>query len=69
MSIWLKFKKIFRIMTQKTHVALQRRRTDNLRKTVESRYIEFLEKYHQLLQRLLNIQIEAYLGITNVFFE
>ena len=59
--------KLFRVMTQKTHVALQRRMIDNLSKTAESRYIEFIEKYPQLIQRLSNIQIAAYLGITNVF--
>ncbi|TRX43096.1 Crp/Fnr family transcriptional regulator [Flavobacterium restrictum] len=62
-----KIEKLFRVMTQKTHVALQRRMIDNLSKTAESRYIEFLEKYPKLVQRLSNIQIAAYLGITNVF--
>ncbi|SNR41289.1 Crp/Fnr family transcriptional regulator [Flavobacterium sp. ov086] len=62
-----KIEKLFRVMTQKTHVALQRRMIDNLSKTAESRYIEFIEKYPQLIQRLSNIQIAAYLGITNVF--
>ena len=59
--------KLFRVMTQKTHVALQRRMIDNLSKTAELRYIEFAEKYPQLVQRLSNIQVAAYLGITNVF--
>lgn len=59
--------KLFRVMTQKTHVALQRRMIDNLSKTAEARYIDFSEKYPQLVQRLSNIQIAAYLGITNVF--
>jgi len=59
--------KLFRVMTQKTHVALQRRMIDNLSKTAESRYVEFAEKYPQLFQRLSNIQVAAYLGITNVF--
>lgn len=59
--------KLFRIMTQKTHVALQRRMIDNLSKTADQRYIEFSTKYPQLIQRLSNIQIAAYLGITNVF--
>jgi CRP-like cAMP-binding protein len=59
--------KLFRVMTQKTHVALQRRMIDNLSKTAEQRYIEFSEKYPQLVLRLSNIQIAAYLGITNVF--
>lgn len=59
--------KLFRVMTQKTHVALQRRMIDNLSKTAELRYVEFTAKYPQLVQRLSNIQIAAYLGITNVF--
>lgn len=59
--------KLFRVMTQKTHVALQRRMIDNLSKTADQRYVEFSEKYPQLIQRLSNIQIAAYLGITNVF--
>lgn len=59
--------KLFRMMTQKTHVALQRRMIDNLSKTADQRYIEFSTKYPQLIQRLSNIQIAAYLGITNVF--
>lgn len=62
-----KIEKLFRVMTQKTHVALQRRMIDNLSKTAEQRYIELSEKYPRLLQRLSNIQIAAYLGITNVF--
>jgi CRP-like cAMP-binding protein len=62
-----KVEKLFRVMTQKTHVALQRRMIDNLSKTAACRYIEFTEKYPQLVQRLSNIQVAAYLGITNVF--
>jgi CRP-like cAMP-binding protein len=58
---------LFRVMTQKTHVALQRRMIDNLSKTGEQRYVDFVEKYPQLIQRLSNIQVAAYLGITNVF--
>jgi CRP-like cAMP-binding protein len=59
--------RLFRIMTQKTHVALQRRMIDNLSKTADQRYVEFAGKYPKLIQRLSNIQIAAYLGITNVF--
>jgi CRP-like cAMP-binding protein len=62
-----KIEKLFRVMTQKTHVALQRRMIDNLSKTADQRYIEFVEKYPNLAQRLSNIQVAAYLGITNVF--
>jgi CRP-like cAMP-binding protein len=62
-----KIEKLFRVMTQKTHVALQRRMIDNLSKTADQRYIDFIEKYPQLFQRLTNIQIAAYLGISHEF--
>lgn len=59
--------KLFRIMTQKTHIALQRRMIDNLSKTADQRYIDFTEKYPKLSQRLTNLQIAAYLGISHEF--
>src|SRR4051812_26870506 len=62
-----KIEKLFRIMTQKTHVALQRRMIDNLSKTADQRYTDFIEKYPQLYQRLSNLQIAAYLGISHEF--
>ena len=62
-----KVEKLFRVMTQKTHVALQRRMIDNLSKTADQRYIDFIEKYPQLFQRLTNLQIAAYLGISHEF--
>jgi CRP-like cAMP-binding protein len=62
-----KIEKLFRVMTQKTHVALQRRMIDNLSKTADQRYLDFIEKYPQLHQRLSNLQIAAYLGISHEF--
>ncbi|MCD0488786.1 Crp/Fnr family transcriptional regulator [Pedobacter sp. MC2016-14] len=62
-----RIEKLFRVMTQKTHTALQRRMIDSMSKNAEQRYLEFSEKYPQLVQRLSNIQVAAYLGITNVF--
>ena len=62
-----KIEKLFRVMTQKTHVALQRRMIDNLSKTADQRYTDFIEKYPQLFQRLTNLQIAAYLGISHEF--
>ncbi len=62
-----KIEKLFRVMTQKTHIALQRRMIDNLSKTADQRYIDFIEKYPQLFQRLTNLQIAAYLGISHEF--
>lgn len=62
-----KIEKLFRVMTQKTHAALQRRMVDNLSKTADQRYLDFIEKYPQLYQRLTNLQIAAYLGISHEF--
>jgi CRP-like cAMP-binding protein len=62
-----KIEKLFRVMTQKTHVALQRRMIDNLGKTADQRYADFIEKYPQLFRRLSNLQIAAYLGISHEF--
>jgi len=62
-----KIEKLFRVMTQKTHVALQRRMIDNLSKTADQRYLDFIEKYPQLHQRLSNLQVAAYLGISHEF--
>jgi len=62
-----KIEKLFRIMTQKTHVSLQRRMVGNLSQTADQRYLEFIEKYPRLYNRLSNIQIAAYLGISHEF--
>jgi CRP-like cAMP-binding protein len=62
-----KIEKLFRVMTQKTHVALQRRMIDNLSKTADQRYLDFIEKYPALYNRLTNLQIAAFLGISHEF--
>ncbi|TVZ15633.1 Crp/Fnr family transcriptional regulator [Maribacter sp. MAR_2009_72] len=62
-----KIEKLFRIMTQKTHIALQQRMIDNLSKTADQRYLDFIGKYPNLFQRLTNLQIAAYLGISHEF--
>lgn len=54
-------------MTQKNHIASQRRMIDNLSKTADQRYTDFIEKYPQLFQRLTNLQIAAYLSISHEF--
>jgi CRP-like cAMP-binding protein len=59
--------KLFRIMSQKTLIALQRRIIENLSKTADQRYIDFITKYPQIAGRLTNIQIGAYLGVSHEF--
>ncbi len=59
--------KLFRIMGQKTLVALQRRMLSTLSQTADERYLTFIAKYPDLEQRLTQQQIAAYLGITHEF--
>ncbi|AZB34042.1 Crp/Fnr family transcriptional regulator [Chryseobacterium bernardetii] len=56
--------KLMRLKFQRSIIALQRRILDNLSKSSEERYIEFLQDYPQTAHRLTNIQIAAYLGVT-----
>lgn len=62
-----KVEKLYRIMTQKTHAALQCRMISSLSKTADKRYLEFVKKYPQLEQRLSQQQVAAYLGISHEF--
>lgn len=62
-----KVEELFRKMTQRTHVALQRRMIDNLSKTADVRYQEFINRYPHIANRLTNVQIAAYLGISHEF--
>ncbi|KQT22509.1 hypothetical protein ASG22_14705 [Chryseobacterium sp. Leaf405] len=59
--------KLFRVMTQLSHVALQRRMIENLSIHADQRYLNFIEKYPKLAQRLTNVHIAAYLGISHEF--
>ncbi|MDN3691473.1 Crp/Fnr family transcriptional regulator [Chryseobacterium tructae] len=56
--------RLMRLKFQSSIIALQRRIIDNLSKSSEERYIEFLKKYPEISRRLTNIQIAAYLGVT-----
>jgi CRP-like cAMP-binding protein len=62
-----KVEKMFRIMNQKSLVAFQRRVISSLGKTADKRYLEFIEKYPELEQRLNQQQLAAYLGISHEF--
>ncbi|XTB53572.1 Crp/Fnr family transcriptional regulator [Fusobacterium nucleatum] len=59
--------RLFRLMTLRTHIALQRRMIDALSKTAEERYYDFLSQYPHIARQLTNIQIAAYLGVTHEF--
>ncbi|MBV8326758.1 Crp/Fnr family transcriptional regulator [Chryseobacterium sp.] len=62
-----KVEKLFRMMNQQSSVALQRRIFSLTGKTADQRYLEFLEKYPGLEQKLTQQQVASYLGITHEF--
>lgn len=59
--------KLFRIMNQQSSVALQRRILSLTGKTADKRYLEFLQKYPELEQKITQQQVASYLGITHEF--
>ncbi|WP_282081569.1 Crp/Fnr family transcriptional regulator [Aquimarina algiphila] len=62
-----KIERLFRIMTQKFLVSNQRRILQNHSLTSEERYQYFLANYPQIAQKITNIQLASYLGITHEF--
>ncbi|MFZ9030402.1 MAG: Crp/Fnr family transcriptional regulator [Robiginitalea sp.] len=62
-----KFNRIFRVLTENALVNAQRRILQNIGSTAEERYLDFLERYPQLFNRISNVQIASYLGMTPEF--
>jgi CRP-like cAMP-binding protein len=62
-----KFCRIFRVIIENKFIELQNRVLQNISSNAEDRYLEFLEQYPHLSNRLPNTQIASYLGITPEF--
>ena len=62
-----KFNRIFRVMTENAFVNAQRRILRNISSTAEERYLDFLRRYPHLFNRISNVQIASYLGVTPEF--
>ncbi len=62
-----KFDRIFRVLVEKGFVRLQERLLQNISSTAEERYQSFLELYPHLTNRLSQVQIAAFLGVTPEF--
>jgi CRP-like cAMP-binding protein len=62
-----KFDRIFRVLLENSFVRLQERLLQNISSTAKDRYQSFLEIYPHLINRLSQVQIAAYLGITPEF--
>lgn len=62
-----KFETLFRLLIQRSLFALQKRFHSLVSQTAEQRYVAFLEKYPQVVQRVPQNQIARYLGVSPEF--
>jgi CRP-like cAMP-binding protein len=62
-----KFDRIFRVLIENSFIRLQQRLLQNISSTAEERYKSFLEVYPHLTNRLSQVQIAAFLGISPEF--
>ena len=62
-----KFNRIFRVFTENALVSFQNRVLQNISSTAEERYLDFIARYPYLFNRISNVQIASYLGVTPEF--
>jgi CRP-like cAMP-binding protein len=62
-----KFNRIFRVLAENAMVSLQNRILRNISSTAEERYLDFVERYPHFFNRISNVQIASYLGVTPEF--
>jgi CRP-like cAMP-binding protein len=62
-----KFERFFRIAFERSFLAQQRRILNNLSMSAEERYLDFLERYPLIAQRVPQYHIAAYLGVSAEF--
>lgn len=61
------FDRIFRVLIENGYIHLQERLLQNISSTAEERYEEFLNRYPHLINRIPQLQIAAFLGVTPEF--
>lgn len=62
-----KFNRIFRVLAENGMVSLQNRILQNISSTAEERYLDFVKRYPNFFNRISNVQIASYLGVTPEF--
>lgn len=62
-----KFNQIFRVLSENAMASLQNRILQNISSTAEERYLDFVESYPHFFNRISNVQIASYLGVTPEF--
>ncbi len=61
------FDRNFRIIIENAFIEQQKRVLQTISSTVEERYLYFLKKYPSLSNRISNVQIASYIGVTPEF--
>jgi CRP-like cAMP-binding protein len=64
---YLTFNRNFRVLVERAFVSLQKRLLQTISSTAEERYVDFLIKHPDLFNRISNVQIASYLGVTPEF--
>jgi CRP-like cAMP-binding protein len=62
-----KFNRIFRVLAENALVSAQRRILQNISSTAEERYLDFSKRYPHFFNRISNVQIASFLGVTPEF--
>ncbi len=62
-----KFHRIFRVLIENSYVSIQKRLLQTISSTAEDRYQYFIDTWPHLVNRLSQIQIASFLGITPEF--
>ncbi len=62
-----KFDRIFRVLAENAMVSLQNRILQNISSTAEERYLDFVQRHPHFINRIRNVQIASYLGVTPEF--
>lgn len=62
-----KFEKLFRHLMQRALIVLQQRFYASVTQTAEERYLAFLERYPNMVQRVPQHQIARYIGVSPEF--
>lgn len=62
-----KFVRYFKVIFENKFVLMQNRVLQNISSTAEERYLDFMERYPRLLNRIPGVQIASYLGVTPEF--
>lgn len=61
------FNRLFRVFIENAVVTYQNRVLQNISSTAEERYLDFMERYPSFFNRISNVQIASFLGVTPEF--